>query len=102
VKWTEVYQLAADARCDLYAMDACVDALAKSRDGALHAWVTAEVPTARALCAALDAHAVAVSPEVEAHIAMRCGLMIFGVMGNNDEQTSHVPPTLGSSRPAMA
>jgi hypothetical protein len=102
VKWTELYQLATDARCDLYAMDACVSALAESRDASLHGWVTAEVPTARALCAALDAHSVPVSAEVEAHIAMRCGMMMFGVMGNNDEQTSHVPPTLGSSRPAMA
>ena len=102
MKWTETYQLAADNRCELYAMDACVDALARSQDASLHAWVTAEVPTARALCAALDAHDVAVCPEVEAHIAMRCGLMMFAVLGNNDEQTSHVPPALGSSRPAMA
>ena len=101
MKWTELYQLAADARCDLYAMDACVNALAESRDASLHGWVTAEVPTARALCAALDAHNVSVSAEVEAQVAMRCGLM-FGVTGKNDEQTSHVPPTLGPSQPAMA
>ena len=102
MKWTELYQLAADARCDLYAMDACVNALAECRDAGLHGWVTAEVPTARALCAALDAHNVPVSAEVEAQVAMRCGLLMFRVTGNNDEQTSHVPPTLGSSQPAMA
>ena len=102
MKWTELYQLATDARSELHAMDACVSALAESRDASLHGWVTAAVPTARALCAALDSHGVPVSAEVEAHIAMRCGLMMFGVMGNNDGQTSHVPPTLGSSRPAMA
>ena len=61
MKWTELYQLAADARCDFYAM----------------------------------------APEVEAHVAMRCGLML-GMTVKNDEQTSHVPPTLGPSQPAMA
>ena len=83
-------------------MDACVSVLAESRDASLHGWVTAELPTALALCAALDAYSVPVSAEVEAQVAMRCGLLMFGMTGKNDEQTSHVPPTLGSSQPAMA
>ena len=102
MNWTELYQLAVDARCDLYAMDACVSALAESPDVSLHAWVTAELPNARVLCAALDAYCVPVSAEVEAQVAMRCELLMFGMTGNNDEQTSNVPPTLGPSQPAMA
>jgi hypothetical protein len=101
MKWTELYRCAADARCDLMVMDACLNALAQSRDTSLHAWVAAAVPTVPALCAALDEHGVAVSAEVEAQVGMRCGLVIFGVVGNNNEQTSHVPPTPGS-QPAMA
>jgi hypothetical protein len=102
VKWTELYQRAAEARCDLFVMDASVGALADSRSASLHAWVTAELPTTSDLCAALDAFGVPVSDQVEAQVAMRCGLAMFGATRKNNEQTSNVQPTLGSSRPAVA
>jgi len=102
VKWIELYEIAAEVRCDQFALDTCVRALADSRNASLHAWVAAEVPTERALCAALDAHGVPVSGEVEAQVAMRCGFARLRVTSNNDEQTSQVLPTLGPSQSAVA
>jgi len=102
VKWTELYRLAAEAHCDLLAIDASLSALAESRNVSLHAWVNAELPTPSALCAALDGYGVPVSDEVEAQVVLRLGFVMFGVSAGNNQQTSQLQPTMGSAQPALA
>ena len=71
MSWTELYRLANEARCDLLLLDSSLAALSQSKDAALHARMTAHIPDAEALCAALDEHAVPTPHEVEARIVMR-------------------------------
>ena len=59
-------------RCQLV-LDHALTALAKSRDAALQAAITAETPTLEGLCAVLDAHAVAVPSDAIAHVCGRRG-----------------------------
>ena len=75
--WMEFLRLGDDARWHLLVLDSCVNALAASRDVALLATVTAELPTTQGLCALLDAHAVPVTRELEAQIGMRGRLVEF-------------------------
>jgi hypothetical protein len=72
MNWTELCGLASERpmRCQLV-LDHALTALAESRDASLQATITAETPTLEGLCAALDAHAVAVPSGVVAHVSGR-------------------------------
>lgn len=69
--WSDLYRLASDARCDLLLLDRCLMALSQSQDPALHAQMTAEIPSAETLCMALDRHGVPAPYDVEAQVVMR-------------------------------
>jgi hypothetical protein len=68
--WANLYRLASDARCELLLLDGCLAALEQSDASVLHASVTAKIPNASTLCAALDACGIPPTHEVEAQIAM--------------------------------
>ena len=72
MNWTELCGLASERpmRCQLV-LDHALTALARSRDAALQATITAETPTLEGLCAALDAYAVVVPSDAIAHVCGR-------------------------------
>jgi hypothetical protein len=69
VNWTELCAQAADSteRAQLV-LDSALAAVAAARSTALDAAIAAEMPTASALCALLDAHGVSAPGEVAARV----------------------------------
>jgi hypothetical protein len=69
MKWSELWQVSTRSRGEQLVLDACLDALERTRSLALHASVAAELPTVQRLCYALDAHGIPVPREAEVRVA---------------------------------